>query len=169
MIDNALLNRARDAWRTLAPRERQFAIIGAAVLGAVLLYLLVWLPIGQDVARLRVAVPETQAQLGKMRNQSAMIQPLRGRAASVPAPGTLVSVVDQSATGRGLRKQISRLEAEGSNGVQINAEAVSFNALIAWLAELREANALVVDNLSLDAGSAPGMVSAKIRLRVETP
>jgi general secretion pathway protein M len=165
---HALLNRLHDAWGMLAARERRLVLTGGAILALTLLWLLVWLPLHQEVKRLRAAVPEAQAQIAHMRAQAASIQPLRGRAGTAPAPGMLVSVVDQSATGRGLRKQLSRLEADG-NGVQIQAEAVSFNSLIAWLSELREGHALVVDNLSLDAHSVAGTVNARLRLRAETP
>jgi general secretion pathway protein M len=168
-MNSALVQRLRDAWGLLGPRERRLAMIGGAVLALILVYLMLLVPLKQQLARLRTSVPEAQAQLAQMRAQAAMIQPLRGRAAAAPAPGTLVSVIDQSATGHGLRKQLSRLEADGSQGVQVTADAVSFNSLIAWLAELREGHAVVVDNLSLDAHSVPGSVNAKLRLRVETP
>ena len=104
-----------------------------------------------------------------MRQQAETIQPFRGRSAAIPAPGTLVPIVEQSAAGRGLRKQITKLDADGSNGVQVTAEAISFNSLMAWLADLRESHSLVTDNLSVDAHTTPGTVNAKVRLRVSTP
>lgn len=168
-MNNVLLQRARDAWAALAARERRLVQTGAIILALVLLWLLLWLPLNHELRQLRAAVPEAQAQLERMRAQAIAIQPLRGRAAATPAPGTLVSVIDQSATGRGLRKQISRLEADGANGVQISADAVPFNSLIGWLAELREGQGLVVDNLTVDAHSVAGTVNARIRLRVENP
>ena len=169
MSNNALLQRLRDIWGQLAPRERRLVAAGGAGLALVLTYLMLLVPLKQELARLRNSVPEAQLQLAQMRAQAALIQPLRGRAASLPAPGTLVSVIDQSATGHSLRKQLSRLEADGSNGVQITADAVSFNSLITWLTELREGHGVLVDNLSLDAHSVPGTVNARLRLRVENP
>lgn len=168
-MNSALLARARDLWGTLARRERRLVAVGAILLGLTLLYLLLWLPIQQELSRLRSAVPESQAQLARMRQQAAAIQPFRGRAASIPAPGTLLPVVEQSATGRGLRKQLTKLEVDGSNAVQITAEAISFNSLIAWLADLRESHALVTDSLSVDAHTTPGTVNARARLRVSNP
>jgi len=168
-MNSALLNRLRDLWGTLAPRERQLAAGGAILLGLVLVYLLAWAPLRHEVTRLRTAVPDARAQLTRMRVQAASIPALRGRSATPPAPGMLVSVVEQSANGRGLRKQISHLEPDGSNGVQITAEAIPFNGLIGWLTDLRDNSALVVDNLGLDATSAPGTVNARIRLHVANP
>lgn len=168
-MNSTLVVRLRELWGTLAARERRLVTAGAVLLGLTVLYLLLWLPLQQELSRLRAGVPEGQAQLARMRQQAAVIQPFRGRASAIPAPGTLVPVVEQSATGRGLRKQITRLEADGSHGVQVTAEAISFNSLIAWLADLRESHSLVTDNLSVDAHTTPGTVNAKVRLRVNSP
>lgn len=168
-MNSVLFNRLRDLWATLAPRERQLAAAAMILLGMILLYLLLWAPLRHEVARLRTGVPDARAQLALMRTQAANIPALRGRNAVPPPPGMLASVVEQSANGRGLRKQISHLEPDGSNGLQITAESVSFNALIEWLADLRDNNALLVDNLSLDATSASGTVNARIRLHIVNP
>jgi general secretion pathway protein M len=168
-MNNALLIRLRETWGGLSGRERRLATAGAALLALVLLYLLLWLPLQQELGRLRAGNPEAQEQLARMRTQASMIQPLRGRQRAAPAPGTVVSVVESTATARGLRKQISKIEADGGNGVQISADGIPFNSLIAWLADLREGNALVVDNASFDAHTASGTVNARLRLRVENP
>ena len=168
-MNHALLNRLRDAWGALAARERQLALFGAALLGVAVLWLLVVLPLDKEVKHLRAAAPEAQAQLARMRAQAAMIQPLRGRTHSAPAPGTAVTVIDQSATSLGIRKQISRLESDGAKGVQIAAEAVSFNSLIAWLNDLRDAYGFQVDNAQIDAHAVAGTVNARIHLRAENP
>lgn len=169
MNSSVLLNRVRDAWTALSARERQLALFGAAAVGLVVLWLLLWLPLDKEVKRLRSATPEAQAQLQKMRAQAAMIQPLRGRTRSAPAPGSAVSVVEQSATALGLRKQIVKLESDGARGVQIAAEAVSFNSLMAWLNDLRDAYGFQVDNAQIDAHTVAGTVNARIRLRTENP
>jgi len=168
-MNSALIIRMRELWGTLAARERRIVAMGMFLLGLTVLYLLLWLPLQQELSRLRAGVPEGQAQLARMREQAAIIQPIRSRAASIPAPGTLVSVIEQSATGRGLRKQITKLEADGSNGVQVTAEAINFNSLIAWLADLRETHSLITDNLSVDAHTTPGTVNARLRMRVSNP
>lgn len=168
-MNHPLLNRLRDAWSALSARERSLALYGAAALGLVVLWLLVLLPLGKEADRLRAATPEAQAQLARMRTQAAAIQPLRGRTRTAPAPGTAVAVIDQSATSLGIRKQISRLEADGARGVQIAAEAVSFNSLIAWLNDLRDAYGFQVDSAQIDAHSVAGTVNARLHLRVENP
>lgn len=168
-MNTEFLNPLRDQWNKLSSSERRLAMAGGAVLGVLLLYLLVWSPLQKELGRLRVSVPEERAQLQQMRDQAAAIQPLRARIGSAPAPGMLVSVVDQSASARGVRGFISRLELDGSAGVSIVAEAMPFNNFISWLAELQDRHALVVESTSIDSHITPGTVNVKMKLRVETP
>jgi general secretion pathway protein M len=163
------LKRLRDLWEKLEPGERRLAMVGGGVLGLTLLYVILWLPVQKDLARLRVSVPEERAQLQRMRAQAAAIRPLRARSVSTPAAGTLLSVVDQSATTRGLRGFITRLEADGSAGVQLTLDAMPFNSLISWLADLQDSYGLLVDSTSMDAHTTIGTVNAKLKLRIETP
>jgi len=163
------LNPLRDQWNKLAPGERRLAIAGSIVVGIALLYVLLWLPVQKELARLRVSVPEERVQLQRMRLQAASIQPLRARSGAKPAAGTLLSVIDQSASARGMRSFVTRMEADGSSGVQLTLDAVPFNSLISWLADLQDSHSLLIENASLDAHTAPGTVNAKLKLRIENP
>lgn len=163
------LNPLRDAWGKLAPNERRLATVGSVAIGVTLLYVLLWLPVQKELTRLRISVPEERVQLQRMRAQAASIKPLRARSGTAPAAGTLLSVVDQSATARGLRGFITRLEADGSNGVQITLDAVSFNSLLSWVADLQNSHSLLVETTSMDTHTTPGTVNAKLKLRIETP
>lgn len=166
----AVLDRLRETWSTLSARERQLALAGGAVLLLVVVALLAWLPLQRELTRLRASVPEQQQQLARMRTQAAMVPALRSRAGGTPpAAGTLLTVVEQSANKHGVRSFLTRLDVEGGTAVQVTAEAVPFNALISWLAELREGYALNVENATLEAHGAPGTVNGRLRLRIENP
>lgn len=163
------LNPLRDAWGKLAPNERRLAMIGGVVVGITLLYILLWAPVQKELARLRVSVPEERVQVERMRLQANSIRPLRARGGTKPAPGTLLTVIEQSATARGMRGFITRMEADGSNGIQLTLDAVSFNSLLSWLADLQDSHSLLVESTSLDAHTVPGTVNAKLKLRIENP
>jgi len=163
------LNPLRDAWGKLASNERRLALVGGVVVGATLLYVLLWLPVQKELARLRVSVPEERVQLQRMRAQAASINPLRTRSGAKPAPGTLLSVIEQSASARGMRGFVTRMEADGGNGVQLTLDAVPFNSLLSWLADLQDSHSLLIESTSMDAHTAPGTVNAKLKLRIESP
>ena len=168
-MNTEFLNPLREQWNKLAPSERRLAMIGGVVVGATLLYVLLWLPIQKELTRLRVSVPEERAQLQRMRAQAASIKPLRARSGAKPAPGTLLSVIEQSASARGMRGFVTRMEADGGNGVQLTLDAVPFNSLLSWLADLQDSHSLLIESTSMDAHSAPGTVNAKLKLRIENP
>ena len=163
------LNPLRDQWNKLATSERRLMMIGGVVVSVTLLYMMMWLPVQKELTRLRVSVPEERAQLQRMRVQAASIQPLRARSGTRPAAGTLVSVIEQSATTRGMRGFVTRMETDGGNGVQLTLDAVPFNSLLSWLADLQDSHSLLVESTSLDAHTAPGTVNAKLKLRIESP
>lgn len=163
-----LLSRLTELWNGLEARERRLLRIGAVLLALVLLYTGLLVPIQVELRRLRSAVPEARHQLAEMRAQAAAVQPLRGRQARPPAPGTLVPIVEQSASARGLRASITRLEPDGSNGLRLAVEAIPFNGLLAWLADLQNEHALLVESVQLDAATA-GAVSGRVNLRVSGP
>lgn len=168
-MNTEFLNPLRERWSKLTPSERRLVMAGGAVLGLALLYTLLWSPMQKELTRLRLSVPEERGQLQQMRAQADAVKPLRARTGSAPAAGTLLSVADQSATARGVRGFISRLELDGSTGLQLTADAVPFNTFIAWLSELQDSHALVVENASMDAHTVPGTVNVKLKLRIETP
>ncbi len=163
------LNPLRDIWNKLAPGERRLAMAGGVVLGATLLYMLLWQPVQKELTHLRTSVPEERIQLLRMRAQAASIKPLRARSGSPPAAGTLLSVIEQSATTRGLRVFVTRMEADGGSGAQLALDAVPFNSLLSWLADLQDSHSLLVETVSMDAHTTPGTVNAKLKLRIETP
>jgi len=161
------LDSLRSQWNKLAPGERRLATIGGIVLGFTLLYILFWLPVQAELTRLRQSVPVEHAQLLHMRSQAASIAPLRSHRGTKPAAGTLLSVIEQSATARGMRGFITRMDASGSNNVQLTLEAVSFNSLLSWLADLQDSYSLRVESTTVDAHTAPGTVKAKLKLSVD--
>lgn len=165
----ALRMRLRGAWEGLAPRERRLLVAGGTGLGLLLAILLLWLPLQKDLARLRAAVPRETEQLAHMRAQADTVRPLLQRAAVASPAGGALSAAEQSADAHGVRGFLTRIEAEGNDGVQVALDAVPFNALLSWLADLRDNHALVVDSATVDALAAPGTVNVRIRLRAEPP
>jgi general secretion pathway protein M len=164
MNTQALLQLLRERWTGLNTRERRLAVAGASIASLAFLYVLLWVPLHVELARLRGSVPDAQSKLAQMRGLAAQIQPLRARSVTPPAGG-LTAVIEQSATARNLRGQISKLEAEGNNGVQFSVDGIAFNSLIAWLTELQDNYGLRVDQATLDAHKTVGMVSGRLRLR----
>jgi general secretion pathway protein M len=147
---------------SLPSRTRALAVTCAIVIVAALLYMIGWRPMQKELQTLRASVPAETEQLQWMRDQLPEAKALRAK--SVATSGNFVSSLERSATGRGLRSAITRIDAEGGNAARVTLESVSFNALVNWLSELQSSFGTVVDDATIEL-KTPGTVNAKLRLR----
>lgn len=163
---NELYGQALNYWRSLAARERLVLAAGAALAAVLIVYALLWAPLQRDLARLRADVPKAQQQLQWMKAQAARVRQLRANAsAAVPGSG-LLSFVEQSAQSYRISDKIRRVEPEGSNSVRLAIDAVAFNSLVEWLANLQKQGGVRIENASVEPGTAAGVVNARLLLRV---
>lgn len=161
-----LYQNALTYWRGLAARERMVLALGGAAAALLLLYGLVWAPLQRDLARLRAAVPQEQQQLQWMRAQAGRIQQLRASASAAVPGGGLLSFVEQSAQAYNIRNNVRRMEPQGSNAVNLAIDGVPFNSLLDWLANLQKQGGVRIENASLEPAASPGLVNARMLLRV---
>jgi len=159
----------RAAWLQLAPRERRVIAAGSALLAVVAVYLFVLAPFYRSLVRLRVEVPQHRAQLAVMREQAALVERLRrGGSARTPAM-KLPALAEQAADTHGLRAMITRIDAEGANGLRIALDGAPFNAMVAWLTELQQRSGLRVETAAIESQEAAGTVNARLLLRAQAP
>lgn len=151
-------------WQGLLPRERQIVAIGGALLLFFILYLAFWAPMQHQLTRLRVTVPQDTIKLARMRAQAQQVQQLRMRLPAETARGSLLSVLEQSASNHGLRQQIGRIEPEGQTGARVFMEEVSFDTLLEWIAELQN-QGIRAENITIQRRPAAGFVNVRILLR----
>jgi general secretion pathway protein M len=161
--------RLREIWNGLNTREKRLIAGGGVLLALVFLYVLLWLPLQKDLARLRVNVTQDRTRLEHMRALAETVRPLRAKIRTRSAGGAPLSIVDAMLTAQNLRSYVSHLEADGANSVRLSLDGVPFNMLITLLTELQDTQQLVVDSATLDAQAKPGLVNANLRLRSDTP
>jgi general secretion pathway protein M len=155
----------RDRWRALAPRERLVVSVGAGVLAVILFYLLLWAPMQRELNRLRAAVPQDAVRVAQMRAQAMQVQQLRMSGARLNGGGSVLAVVEQTATARGFKPNITRMEPEGVNGANLAVDGVVFNTLVSWLNDLQVQHGMRVESASLDSAAGPGTVKGRLLLR----
>lgn len=162
----------RRAWQQLSERLRQRPtrerqlIVGAAVAGAVLLYLAAWLPLQAELGQLRATVPQKKTQLARMQAQAQEVAQWRASGRAPVAGGNLLVHLEQSATANGLRGRIARMEPEGNHAARVTLEAAPFNALVGWLADLNRQGGIQIEKATFEAApSGPGLVNARLVLR----
>jgi general secretion pathway protein M len=160
-----LLEQLYARWRTLQPRERMVLGGGGTLALIMLSYSLLWAPLQLDLSHLRTAVPRERAQLIKMRAQVREIATLRARAPAAGNSSNLLSTLERSAQEHKLRQYITRMEPDPVNGVRVSLDAVTFNALLQWLADLQKQAGVRADTATIAAQTDAGIVNARLVLR----
>ncbi len=153
-------------WAGLAARERLILMVGGAVLALIVFWIASWEPLVQGRSALRAEVARLSAEAVWM-DQVADDVRRRARLApastSVPAQGSVLTLIEVSANAAGLRQALSRVQPEGA-GARLSFDQVGFDPLMSWLADLESRQGLQVTQLSIDVGEAPGQVAARILL-----
>jgi general secretion pathway protein M len=156
----------RARWEALGARERRVASALAVAFGAALFYLLLWSPVESGLAKARTRLASAQEQLARVQEQAALVAKVRAapRVAPLANPAT---VLGQAAERHGLREQLKRVDAEGTDAVRAQIEGAPFTALMAWLIELQEQTGLRAESATLERHANPGTVNARLLLRAQ--
>lgn len=152
-------------WMGLQPRERATLLAGGVVLAVLILWMGIWEPIANERARLRAEVTALATDLAWMeqvsdqvRRRAAQQRPVGG---APTTGGSVLTLVEVSATAAGIRQSIERVQPEGQ-GARLWFDQVGFDALIRWLAELEGRHGLQVTQLAVDVAADGGVVSARL-------
>jgi general secretion pathway protein M len=147
-------------WRLRTHAERTLLITGAVLAAAALAWLLVWLPIQGDIARLTRDLGVQRAALEQARAQADGIGALERR---TPAPVREArAALDLALTQSGIKA--SAIDRTGDD-LRVTVDGVSFDALSTLLDSLQRDAALRVVDLTAVARVEPGMVRAELSLR----
>ena len=154
-------------WAGLAPRERRILVLGAVALGLILAWVAVWEPLLQGRSALRSDVARLSAEAVWMEQVADDVRRrarLEQRAPALPgAGGSVLTLIEVSANAAGLRSALTRVQPEGE-GARLIMDAVGFDALMGWLAELELRQGLRVSELMIEGRQAAGQVSARLLL-----
>lgn len=160
---NAYLQQLREWFLALAPRERLF-VAGGTVVGVILvLYLAIWQPLTKAHYGRERSLAESRALAQRLEAVAADAQRARAGGGMANRGGSLLSAVDQASRSGTLGKQ-PRLQPEGDTEVRLSVDAVSFDALVRWMAELETRYGVQVLTADIEKQGAPGVVNARLSL-----
>ncbi len=162
------MTRLRALWAGLAQRDRRILVLGALVLGLVLIWALVWEPLGaaRDAARLRVAASSND--LATVRAVAPRLRDLIARDGGQPGQRdgrSLLALADASARGAGVGEALLRIEPVSGGQVRVYFEAASFDALVQWLDELETRQGVTSTELNVNRAAGVGRVDARVLLQ----
>jgi general secretion pathway protein M len=151
----------------LSERERWMVLAAGALTLYAVLHLAVFAPLWGGSARLSEQVNDHRAVLAELRMAEAAVTAQRGDSRPAPvqdAAQSLVVIVDRTSREAGLGGALRRNQPTPDQGLRVNFEAASFDAMIAWLVVLQGRYGITVESASFDGASAPGLVNATLVL-----
>lgn len=147
-------------WRLRTPAERAGIVAGAALVGAVLLWLLMLRPIQDDIDRLMRALARQRAALVEARVTADTMAGLERK--TPPADRDPRVGLDLALGQAGLKA--SAIDRSGDD-LRVTLDGVSFDALTSLFESLQRDAALHVVELTAAARVEPGLVRAEFTLR----
>ncbi len=147
-------------WRLRTHAERAVLVAAALLFAAALGWLLVWLPIQGDIARLTRELAMQRAALAQARVQADAMAGLERRTAAPVREAR--AALDLALTQSGIKA--SAIDRTGDD-LRVTIDSVSFDALATVLESLQRDAALRVVDLTAAARVEPGMVRADFTLR----
>ena len=160
VMDNPWIQNLLQRYEQLEKRDR-LALVGLfGFVGLLLVYALIWLPANAFYdERLQNHV----RQVSILQYLRASEQKARSSSTDKSRAGisgqSLLSTVSSSAQQSGIKP--NRLQPEGTDGVNVLFNEVSFNDLISWLENL-QSQGFTVRNISIDRQEESGKVNARV-------
>lgn len=158
----------RERWDNLALREKQMLILGAVVVGVLLIYLLIWTPLINKNENLREQIHQNQALLAWMQDADKRIRLIEKTASKNPpvhTTGSLLGLVQKQLNLSPLVSSLTQLHQVENNAVQLTFQKVDFDKMMAWLIQMARQHELIVSQMSVTPTTTPGMVSIELVLK----
>jgi type II secretory pathway component PulM len=146
---------------------REKAIVAAALLVVIILgvHAFVIEPYQERVALLHEAIEQQNTDLVWMQSAVASLpaagaaNPAGGQAIS----GTLANFIDQVVRRQGLSEQLSQISPVGNDEIRMRYNAVDFNRLVSFIAQVNTSG-LAIKDIRILPADIPGIVDSNIVL-----
>ncbi|MGB5261126.1 MAG: type II secretion system protein GspM [Gammaproteobacteria bacterium] len=158
----------REWFQGLGSREQLLFVAGAVVLLLLLLYVLVWSPLGEGYDTMKTRVSAERDTAAWLAQNAQTLQQLKQRAPATRSLGgrSLLAMTDSTARANGLGPSLKRVEPEGSSNVRVWLENASFDLVVKWLGALGTTYGIETDSASMErvTGEA-GKINARLTLQ----
>lgn len=153
-------------WNTLALREKRIVLIGGVLLAFFVLYEFIFMPIHHGLANMQTAVQQDQALLDWMNQTALQIKRLKGTSVNGQLVGTqaLLTTTDQSVRNSAIAHNLTSIQQNNNNTVDVKFDRVSFDALTHWMITLRESYGIEAKQVLISRIDEQGTVQAAITL-----
>ena len=160
------MQKLKDWFYSLQPRERMLVLGGGGVVLLVAIYFLALAPFYGAVSGSAQRVAKKQGDLAWMRSVGGEVLALSASSPSAAAPSTesLVVLIDRSARECGLGSALTGQTPSGENGIRVRLEQAEFDKLVVCLGGLQQSHSVTIESANIDRTAKPGFVNASLVL-----
>lgn len=160
------MQKLKDWFFSLQPRERMLVLIGGVAVLIVAIYVLALGPFYAAVNARAERVAKKEGDLAWMRSVGGEVMALNASSPTAPAPSneSLVVLIDRSARECGLGSALTGQTPSGDNGIRVRLEQAEFDKLIVCLGGLQQAHSVTIRSANIDRTAKPGFVNASLEL-----
>ena len=162
-----LIDRFGNFWTEREPRERRMLSAGAAVVAAVLIYLVGFAPALQGTSRLQKALPDLRLQAASLQALAREAQALGAGNSGSGSGSAGATLSTQESVEAGLTRKGLKAQSIVVTGdlVRVQMNNVSFAGILDWLDETQKSARLSVVESSFTALAQTDMVNATLSMR----
>jgi general secretion pathway protein M len=157
----------KEWWNNLILREKQMVSLGALIIGAALIYLVLWSPLDNHVSQLRSQILNNQELLLWMKKTDKRIEVLEKKPENSvfkPSSGSLLAIVQKQIKTSSVAKALDQLHQADNNSVQLTFKKVNFDTLMTWIITLTKQQGLIVTQMTVTPSATTGIVATDFTL-----
>jgi general secretion pathway protein M len=160
------MQKLKDRFNTLQPRERMIVIGGAVLVLVTAIYMFALGPLYSSVNAQAKRVEQKEGDLAYMRSVAGEVSVLSANAPSQPGPSneSMVVLIDRAARECGLASSLTGQTPNGDKGIRVRLEAAEFDKLMVCLGTLQQVHSVDVESATIDRTAKPGLVNANLVL-----
>jgi general secretion pathway protein M len=160
------MQKLKDRFNALQPRERIIIIGGAILVLVTAVYLLALAPLYSAVNAQAKRVAQKEGDLAWLRSVAGEVAVLSAAAPSRPGPSSesLVVLIDRAARECGLGASLTGQTPNGEQGIRVRLEGAEFDKLMVCLGTLQQVHSVDVESATIDRTAKPGLVNANLVL-----
>lgn len=165
------MQKLKDRFNALQPRERIIVIGGAILVLVTAIYVLGLAPLYAAVNAQAKRVEQKEGDLAWLRSVAGEVALLSASAPSQPGPSneSMVVLIDRAAKQCGVGPSLTGQTPNGENGIRVRLEGAEFDKLMVCLGTLQQVHAVDVESATIDRTGKPGLVNANLVLTRVSP
>ena len=154
-------------WLNASLRDKQLASLGIGCVVLFLIYELTFAPLINTVDSMRQRIHTNQTLLAWMQESNKRIQSLEKsqQPATPKSSASLLSTIQNNVNNQAIGKNIYQLQQAENDAIQVRLQKVNFDALSKWLIAVCQEQGLIITEMNVTPGAAPGIVDADLKLQ----